>query len=237
MVATVIQRGGGLRCRCLVPLFLIATSSVVFRTSHSFRLVPHSNSISRHSNNLLLSYLQSQHRFQVNLFHPRTTRMASSSSSSPSPSSLETVPVIPGRPTWHQTMLRIKDPAVSVPFYQNLGFTLIDTFDFPQYQFSLYFLTTLPLDGPKYTLTPGTQEAHDFLWTYDGVTLELTHNHGTESNPNHHYHPGNAERDGFGHIAIKCVPIHDATVRCFSSLSVCVFCEGWVGLEGGTWWG
>lgn len=110
-------------------------------------------------------------------------------------------------------MLRIKDPAVSVPFYQNLGFTLIDTFDFPQYQFSLYFLTTLPLDGPKYTLTPGTQEAHDFLWTYDGVTLELTHNHGTESNPNHHYHPGNAERDGFGHIAINVDDVYATSTK------------------------
>ena len=49
--------------------------------------------------------------------------------------------MIPGRPTWQQTMLRIKDPAASISFYEKLGFTLIDTFDFPLYKFSLYFLS------------------------------------------------------------------------------------------------
>lgn len=81
--------------------------------------------------------------------------------------------------------------------------TLIDKFDFPQYKFSLYFVTTLPA-GETYDLTPGTQEAHDFLWTYEGVALELTHNHGTEADGDFKgYHPGNQENDGFGHIAFK----------------------------------
>lgn len=113
-------------------------------------------------------------------------------------------PVIPGRPTWQQTMLRIKDPAKTLPFYTDLlGFTLIDKYDFPQWNFSLYFLTTLP-EGETYHLTPGTQEAHDYLWTMDGVALELTHNYGTETDPDFlGYHPGNKEKDGFGHIAVK----------------------------------
>jgi catechol 2,3-dioxygenase-like lactoylglutathione lyase family enzyme len=43
------------------------------------------------------------------------------------------VQVIPGRPTWQQTMLRIRDPKKSLLFYTDLlGFTLIDQFDFPQ---------------------------------------------------------------------------------------------------------
>ena len=35
------------------------------------------------------------------------------------------VQVIPGRPTWQQTMLRIRNPEKSLPFYTDLlGFTL-----------------------------------------------------------------------------------------------------------------
>lgn len=119
------------------------------------------------------------------------------------------VTVIPGRPTWQQTMLRIKDPAKSIPFYTDvLGMTLIDKFDFPQYKFSLYFVATLP-EGETYELTPGTKEAHDYLWTYEGVTLELTYNHGTESNDEFKgYHPGNQEKDGFGHIAVNCDDVY-----------------------------
>ena len=41
----------------------------------------------------------------------------------------------------NQTMLRIKDPSRSIPFYEDvLGMTLIDRFDFPEMAFSLYFL-------------------------------------------------------------------------------------------------
>ena len=91
--------------------------------------------------------------------------------------------------------------------------TLIDSFNFPQWKFSLYFLTTLP-EGIEYTLTPGTKAAHDFLWTYDGVTLELTHNHGTESDSNFKgYHTGNEEKDGFGHVAFNCDDVYDATSK------------------------
>ncbi len=104
--------------------------------------------------------------------------------------------VIPGRPTWHQTMLRIKDPQKSLEFYtKHLGFTHIDTFDFPQWKFSLYFLTTMPTGAP-YNLQAGTQDAHDCLWNMAGTTLELTHNYGTETDESQKYHVGNEERDG-----------------------------------------
>ena len=47
--------------------------------------------------------------------------------------------------SWQQTMLRIKDPLVSVPFYQtHFGFKLIHKYDFPQWKFSLYFMAILP---------------------------------------------------------------------------------------------
>lgn len=124
------------------------------------------------------------------------------------------IKLMPGNPTWHQTMLRVKDADASLRFYRDvLGMTLIDTLDFPQYKFSLYFLTTLPpADSQKYALTPGTQEAHDFLWSYPGVTLELTHNHGTESDPQFTgYHIGNEEKDGFGHIAVNVPDVYAAS--------------------------
>lgn len=134
-------------------------------------------------------------------FWTTTTHRAAMSSSSAAESS--SAAVIPGRPTWQQTMIRIKDPAKSVKFYEMLGLTLVDTMDFPQYKFSIYFLTTLPAGGETYKLKPGTQAAHDYLWTMEGVCLELTHNHGTESDDDFRYHVGNEEKDGFGHVAVK----------------------------------
>jgi lactoylglutathione lyase len=38
-------------------------------------------------------------------------------------------------------------------------------------------------EGEAYP-TPGTPEAEDFLWNFNGVTLELTHNYGTENDEN-----------------------------------------------------
>lgn len=43
-----------------------------------------------------------------------------------------------------QTMLRVKDPALSLPFYKDLGMTLVNERHFSD--FSLYFLATLPKD-------------------------------------------------------------------------------------------
>ena len=90
--------------------------------------------------------------------------------------------IIPGRPTWQQTMLRIANPEKSIPFYTDImGMTLIDTLDFPQYDFKLFFLTTLP-EGENYDLTPGTQEAHVCMellyffhcWSFYTKSIPLT---------------------------------------------------------------
>ena len=91
----------------------------------------------------------------------------------------------PHKFSWQQTMLRIKDPKISVPFYENhFGFKLIHKYDFPQWNFSLYFLTILP-EGESFELTPGSKESEKFLWTMKGVCLELTHNYGSESDENY----------------------------------------------------
>ena len=108
----------------------------------------------------------------------------------------------PPRFSWQQTMLRIKDPKISVPFYENhFGFKQIHFYHFPQWNFSLYFLAILP-EGATHP-EPGTVESEEYLWNFDGVCLELTHNHGTENDDSFAVNNGNVEpHRGFGHIAV-----------------------------------
>lgn len=128
---------------------------------------------------------------------------------------------------WQQTMLRVKDPAASVPFYRdNFGLTLIACIRFPSHKFDLYFLASLP-EGEPYTLDPHSQAAIDYLWegTYGGhkgAVLELTHNYGTQEQQGPVYHPGNGPqdpaiekpgRDGFGHIAFNTDDVHAACAK------------------------
>lgn len=99
-------------------------------------------------------------------------------------------------------MLRIKDVDASVKFYtENFGFTLLRKSDFPQWKFSLVFLAILP-EGTVWP-DPTSDEALDKLWKFEGVTLELTHNHGTENDSEFKVNNGNEEpHRGFGHIAV-----------------------------------
>merc|ERR1711934_667322 len=81
---------------------------------------------------------------------------------------------------FQQTMLRIKDPKVSVPFYEkHFGMKLVHNYDYPQWNFSLYFLERVKNDAAPLP-TPGTKESEKYLWSMEGTTLELTHNHGSE---------------------------------------------------------
>ena len=106
-----------------------------------------------------------------------------------------------------QTMLRIKDPAVSVPFYQNvLGMTLLNQFDFPEMKFSLYFLGFLrDRDIPADPV-----ERAAFTFRQLGA-IELTHNWGTENDEAFGgYHDGNSAPQGFGHIGITVPDVYEA---------------------------
>ena len=115
-------------------------------------------------------------------------------------------------PSFQQTMLRIKDPAVSVPFYQqHFGMTLVAEKHFPDMAFSLYFMACLPAGT---TLPPAdSEEAWAWCLGYDGCTLELTHNHGTEKTEGPVYHNGNSDPRGFGHIAFTCDNLLHATAE------------------------
>ncbi|PWA02835.1 hypothetical protein BB558_001010 [Smittium angustum] len=106
-------------------------------------------------------------------------------------------------------MYRVKDGKASVDFYTNvLGMKLIDQHHSESAKFSLYFLG---YEDESDASTPRLNR--------QGL-LELTHNHGTESDPNFKgYSTGNGEDGGYGHIAITVDDL-DAAVARFDQLNV-----------------
>lgn len=137
--------------------------------------------------------------------------------------SLQSVPGVAAQPpaetagfVFNHTMLRVKDATASLDFYTRvLGYQLIDKRDFAEAQFSLYFLALLPAG----TAVP-EEDAERRLWMagIPGV-LELTHNHGTETQDGAVYHDGNSDPRGFGHICVS-VPDIQAACKRFDALQV-----------------
>ncbi|WP_019021930.1 MULTISPECIES: lactoylglutathione lyase [unclassified Thioalkalivibrio] len=118
---------------------------------------------------------------------------------------------------FNHTMLRVKDPDASLDFYRRVfGMELVKTLDFPEFEFTLYFLARQDDDEPA----PPQDEGERTRWMFSqrGI-LELTYNYGTEKDPDFHYHDGNAEPQGFGHICFS-VPDLDAAVRWFDQNNV-----------------
>ncbi|EWG13795.1 lactoylglutathione lyase [Xylella fastidiosa subsp. morus] len=132
---------------------------------------------------------------------------------------LKTIPQPPEETrdfVFNHTMLRVKDINASLDFYARiLGFRLIDQRDFPEAQFSLYFLALLPQ-----TVHISDNDTERRLWM-SGIpgVLELTHNYGTETQEGQIYHNGNSEPRGFGHICISVPDLHSACAR-FDTLQV-----------------
>lgn len=119
---------------------------------------------------------------------------------------------------FNQTMLRIKDPGHSLDFYTRiLGMRLIRKLDFPEMKFTLYFLgylddrqaRSVPLDDSHRTTYIFGREA----------MLELTHNWGSEDDPDFRYHNGNDQPQGYGHIGIAVPDVYAACER-FEKLEV-----------------
>jgi lactoylglutathione lyase len=111
----------------------------------------------------------------------------------------------------NQTMLRVRDPEVTVPFYRDiLGMTLLDRFDFEDMKFSLYFMGYLDADE-----SIPEDKAERARWVFGRPALvEITHNWGSESDavfPG--YHNGNSEPQGFGHIGISVPDVYAACER------------------------
>ena len=101
------------------------------------------------------------------------------------------------------TMLRIKDPARALPFYQEvLGMRLVTRLDFEEAKFTLYFLQ--PRGHAQQA--DGTLAA---AFGREGL-LELTHNWGAEDDPTP-MHSGNDAPKGYGHI---CIAVPDIAAAC-----------------------
>ncbi len=116
----------------------------------------------------------------------------------------------------NHSMLRVKDPVVALDFYTRVfGMRVLRKLDFPEMKFSLYFLHRASADQ-----TPPEDIGERTAWTFAqrGI-LELTHNWGTEADPEFKYHDGNAQPQGFGHICFS-VPDLDAAVKWFDENQV-----------------
>lgn len=114
-----------------------------------------------------------------------------------------------------QTMYRIKDPRKSLPFYtQVLGMRLLQKLDFPEMKFSLFFMGYEDASN-----IPSDHEARTSWALSRKATIELTHNWGTESDPDAEYHNGNSDPRGFGHIGLM-VPDVEAACSRFENLGV-----------------
>ncbi|WP_277961795.1 lactoylglutathione lyase [Pseudomonas sp. RIT-To-2] len=116
---------------------------------------------------------------------------------------------------FNHTMLRVKNIEQSLDFYTRvLGFSLVEKRDFPEAQFSLYFLALVD----KAQIPSDDAERHTWMKSIPGI-LELTHNHGTEHDADFAYHNGNTDPRGFGHI---CVSVPDIQAACerFEALGV-----------------
>jgi len=117
----------------------------------------------------------------------------------------------------NHSMIRVKDPKASVRFYEILGMKLINKIENPDAKFDLYFLA---YDTPRAV-------SHGNHWTDREGLIELTHNYGTENDPNYKITNGNKDPyRGFGHTCISvdnlqaaCRRLEDAGVRFQKKLS------------------
>ena len=120
-----------------------------------------------------------------------------------------------------QTMLRIKDPSKSIPFYEAMGMTVVRSKNYGD--FSNYFLASIPAcssesmsesdkSAPSVDYESlNDEEAKAKLGAMFGPVLELTHNHGTEDQEDFKHFNGNEDgRQGFGHIGFLVDDVYKA---------------------------
>lgn len=108
----------------------------------------------------------------------------------------------PSKYKFNHSMLRVKDPQRSVRFYEFLGMRQVNKIQNADAKFDLYFLA---YDHPK-SVSAGNH------WTDREGIIELTHNYGSENDPNFKIANGNSEPGkGFGHV---CVSVDNIQAAC-----------------------
>jgi lactoylglutathione lyase len=101
---------------------------------------------------------------------------------------------------------------------------LLKKLDFPSMKFSIYFLGFSPAEAIPANVEERVQWTFSLLnvniFTVERqslfdrpATLELTHNWGTENDPEVEYHNGNSEPRGFGHIGLSVPDVDKACER------------------------
>ncbi|KAJ7116902.1 lactoylglutathione lyase-like protein [Mycena epipterygia] len=105
---------------------------------------------------------------------------------------------------FNHSMIRVKDPKESLKFYEFLGMKQIAKLENPDAKFDLYFLA---YDSPG-AVSHGKHRSDR-----EGL-IELTHNYGTESDPEYKIVNGNTEpHRGFGHVCVSVDNIQAACAR------------------------
>lgn len=118
----------------------------------------------------------------------------------------ESVPAETNGFVFNHTMVRVVDPEKSLAFYTKIfGMRLLSTKENPKGQFTLYFLGRTEGDEVPEDET----ERRRYINARPGI-LELTHNWGTENDPNAAYHNGNSEPQGYGHICFTVPDLQEA---------------------------
>lgn len=107
-------------------------------------------------------------------------------------------------------MLRIRDPAKSIPFYESFGMTVVRKKNYGD--FSNFFLASSSnVDTSVDYSALSDDEAKTKLSMMFGPILELTHNHGTEKDADFKHYNGNEDgRQGFGHIGFLVDDVYAA---------------------------
>lgn len=119
---------------------------------------------------------------------------------------------------FNQTMLRIKDPEITLDFYTRImGMTLVRKLEFSEMAFTLYFLAAV--DSEQLTQWSSDLQERTVQTFSRPALLELTYNWGSEKDPEVQYHNGNSAPRGFGHIGFA-VPDLEQACRRFDQLGV-----------------